>query len=300
MQREDLDVNYHTTNDEWTALHYASMSENEQMCVDLSTNHKTDVNVQAGDMHADEKTSLMLAIENYNDKCFDAIMKREDLNINAQNSDEETALMLSIEQNNEKYFHAVMARKDLNINVQNYNGETALLIAIKMNNKKFFDAIMKCEDIDVNLTAERKRNISSTSNGSAIIFAANSENEQMCVELAQNYSTDVKGKYVKDEDGATPLMLAAKRNNLECIKALLRRDVNAEDKDKFGKTALDYAKERVKSEGNTEVSQKDLEKIQKMFNFNRRKGIIWVVDSIDKNSFKRKRRPKNLKPKIYV
>jgi hypothetical protein len=76
--------------------------------------------------------------------------------------------------------------------------------------------------------------------------------------------------------------------------------VTTEDKDNYGKTALDYAKERVESEGNSKVAQSDFEEIKKELVFNRRKGILWVLNSTEKISFKRKRRPKQSKQKIYV
>jgi ankyrin repeat protein len=51
----------------------------------------------------------------------------------------------------------------------------------------------------------------------------------------------------RDENGVTPLMLAAQFNsNPEVITAFLKAGANAKTKSKKGKTALDYAKENEK------------------------------------------------------
>ena len=47
-----------------------------------------------------------------------------------------------------------------------------------------------------------------------------------------------------DGEKVTPLILASYKNHIEIVKLLLARNVSRNHRDKWGRTALDYAKRR--------------------------------------------------------
>jgi len=243
MEHNEIRVN--VANDEnWTALQFAAES-NDQMCVELARRQETDVNVK-------DKlgiTPLMRTILKNKKRCFDVILMRKDVKVNAANMWKETALQIATEFD-EQMCVDLSEKAETNVNVRSELGSTPLMKAIRQNKKLCFDALMK-RDIEVNAMNRWKM--------TALHYAAKSTNQKMCARLAGELETDV---IVKDEDGMTPLMSAASSHRFECIKALLKRNAKIDEKDNFGRTALDFL--RAKSSENKE----DFEEVRKLLQKN--------------------------------
>lgn len=77
----------------------------------------------------------------------------------------------------------------------------------------------------------------------SLISAIGTNNLQVIEKMLKNpkYSEQIN---TKNEDGKTPLIFAILIGNSEVVKALMNNGADASIKDKFGKTAYDYAKDK--------------------------------------------------------
>jgi len=141
----------------------------------------------------------------------------------------------------------VLVKKGADVNNKNRQGETALINALwGFFNYETYIKVSYLLDLgaDVNLKGKGKLGIASPLHEaiwwSSFLYRANRDTS-----YAENILQDLikKGAFVssRDEDDRTPLHIAAKYNHLYAARILLNSSAKVMDRDKSGKTPLDYA-----------------------------------------------------------
>ena len=142
-----------------------------------------------------------------------------------------------------------LVKKGANVNIKNRQGETALVNALEgfygyesyMRVSYLFDL-----GADVNLKAKSTffkgitTPLHQTIRFSSFLYKS-TRDKSYAEKLLQDLIT--KGAFVssRDEDNKTPLHIAAEYNHLYAAQILLESNAKVMDKDKFGKTPLNYA-----------------------------------------------------------
>jgi ankyrin repeat protein len=96
--------------------------------------------------------------------------------------------------------------------------------------------------VNANVNPEDRtiRSIISTTNNVAPLSLAVAQNDYQTVKRFLELGSDIE---VKDKTmGMTPIMYAARYNNVELLELLVAKGADAEEISKIGYTALDYAK----------------------------------------------------------
>ncbi|XP_071085033.1 serine/threonine-protein phosphatase 6 regulatory ankyrin repeat subunit A-like [Haliotis cracherodii] len=108
----------------------------------------------------------------------------------------------------------ILSRKLVDINSKDYDGNTPLMVAAQKGNKKVFDLLVsnECDEFDV------------SDSGGNILHAACLSNDAVLVkEILLRGVADIESR---DEDGATPVMLAAAQGHKEVFDLLVNQGCN--------------------------------------------------------------------------
>ncbi len=151
--------------------------------------------------------------------------------INKQKSDGNTALHVAVEKDN-KDMVKLLLEKGASIDMQNNLGETPLFIAAKLNNPSMLSLLLQHNP---------NVNILNMYNETALARASYKGYEAI-VGILLDTSADVN---VGDD---LPLHKAARQGHTAIVKKLLQHKPNLDQKNKFGKTPLECAK-------NNEIAQ---------------------------------------------
>jgi ankyrin repeat protein len=177
----------------------------------------------------DGSTPLHLAAANGHTKIVSALIKREGINVYAEDNKNNAPLDLA-RQNDYKEVVKVLEQAQKNIE--------ALCSVVKNGNAQEVETLLQ------NLLQELLDDPSSTGanvnivgeDGKTPLHLAVLLNKTEMVKILIGYSENVN---IVDEDGKTPLHLSAQNNNKEIVDALIRAKANVNIKDKDGKTPFD-------------------------------------------------------------
>ena len=143
-----------------------------------------------------------------------------------------------------------LASKGIDVNRRNLDDETALLNALSgFYNMEQYSKVLYLLELgaDVNLRGKGSCGAKLPLHEAIVMTSIyfNAENDMVKQQISKLILHELikKGAYVsgRDDNEKTPLHLAAKYNNVEGAKILIEAGCKIADKDKDGKTPLDYA-----------------------------------------------------------
>lgn len=189
-----------------------------------------DINAVCG---VKRRTALMYAAAKEDTEVVKQLLESDDLKPDAQDEDGWTALMFAVDSGNVSIVEALLKR-GARVDIFNKNNKTAMDIAIAHNSMPIVDALVKQYQTDKGLLDDFETAISSAIRGESSV----------AVGLLRNEEFDVNHRY--SLDNKTALMLISTRTlSPDILKALLERDdVEVNDRDINGKTALIWAVQR--------------------------------------------------------
>ena len=174
------------------------------------------------------------------------------ININAIIEDSATPLIFSIILKQDE-IAKMLIEKGANLNRKDKAGLTALIHSIMYNRTEVAKLLIE-KKADVNAKVSLNENGVHIKNFTPLIVNENKEVAQSLINAGANINIKFTAKYpgrnIKLEN-ATPLMWFILNDNTEIAQLLIESGADINAKDKSGKTALDYAKEK----NNTKIEQ---------------------------------------------
>lgn len=191
----------------------------------------------------------------------------KDLDLNYRNNDLISAMHLAVKLNNGKMVK-YLSSNGADVNIVGKYRKTPIFEAVENNNDEMIDLLLNLETpADINFQNREGQT-------PLIVASQNKTRQESFLRLLSNgadmYKTDNQGKTplmhscnnnnstyidillkkgninllvnVQDNNGASPIMYVAKRGNREALRVLISRGGNIDFADKFGRTAIDYAK----------------------------------------------------------
>lgn len=192
---------------------------------------KNNLNFDINHRNNDQISALHLAVKLNNGKNA-KILLTNGAEINLVGKYGKTPIFEAVESNNDEMIE-LLCSFNANINHKNREGHTPLMVAsMNKNRQESFIALLK---MNANLYVKDKFG------KTALMHACNNGNNvyiDMLLKKSNNFN-----KLVDEQDynGVSPLMILAKRGNKEAIRILVSRGANIFLKDKYGRTALNYA-----------------------------------------------------------
>ena len=174
------------------------------------------------------------------------------ININAKLDDGMTPLILSIVYKQDE-IAKMLIEKGANLNIKDNSGFTALIYSIIYNRTEVSKILIE-KKADVNTKVSLNENGVYMKNVTPLILNENKEVAQSLI----NSSADINIKFSFQDAGEnikleniTPLIWFIFTDNSEIVKLLIESGADINAKDKSGKTALYYAKEK----NNTKIEE---------------------------------------------
>ena len=166
-------------------------------------------------------SQLLAAAHAQDSATLQALLQRDDVDINIVGADNLNALMISVVKGDHAAVAALVARPDLLINAQIDGGFSALMLASILNKPELVQTLLTRADLQIN-DANLEGN-------SALMLAATQGHVQV-IELFKNRADAAVN--ATNLVGGTALMLAAiagKLDAVECLKEFAGIDLNAVD-----------------------------------------------------------------------
>ena len=213
-----------------TAL-FEAVDSNNNVIAEMLIENGADVNAAScrdyiGDLYG--YTPLMCSALKGNLSIVNSIVNVSNVDVNAKDYQGNTALIYAIIGGNRDIVSALL-HANAKVNDCNNHGRTALFKAVDTNNKEIADMLIK-SGADVNRSDDNRQ--------TALFVAVNHNNNDMTAMLIENgANVNVSCKY-EGIDEYTPLMLAAKKGNLEIVKALLHAQANINTFNMYTPSAL--------------------------------------------------------------
>ncbi len=186
---------------------------------------------------ADESghTALMVGARHRVAKAdIEALLAHENIDVNARDEDGRTALMHAIVNVNDGAIESLLARVELDVNAADKDSQTALMLAARHGYNSYAEALLARNDAGVN--AQDK------GGDTALIYAVIKGWAKTVRDLLAHENIDVNAR---GRGGKTALIHAVEKDQQEIIAALLSHDsIDANLTDNNGKTALDFALDR--------------------------------------------------------
>ena len=174
------------------------------------------------------------------------------ININARIKNSATPLIFSIIFKQDE-IAKMLIEKGANLNIKDNSGFTALIYSIIYNRTEVSKILIE-KKADVNTKVSLNENGVYMKNVTPLILNENKEVAQSLINAGADinikFSFQHAGKNIKLEN-ATPLMYFILNDNTEIAKLLIESGADINAKDKSGKIALNYAKEK----NNTTIEQ---------------------------------------------
>ncbi|WBA83425.1 ankyrin repeat domain-containing protein [Endozoicomonas sp. GU-1] len=232
-----------------TALMLAAQLGHTQSLIAL-LKHK-DIKVNARDIRG--WTALMYAARNGKTDCLLALLKKQGIDANLPDINGWTPLMSAARNGHGDWVEALLVHDPSSINARNKDGATALMMAADGGDERCAMLLLKQPNIDINTTDKYGKTAwqCAQSNNVAecqpwqqfqrILDAVISGNLTSLTELLNFAGALI---HVRNKQGLTLAMVAAKNGQIDCLKAILAMNViNVNERDKTGTTALMHAAE---------------------------------------------------------
>ena len=196
------------------------------------------------------QSALMLAAKNGFVCCLKALLSHKNIKTNLLDCSGRSSLMMATKNNHKSCVQLLLEYDPELINLQSKTGMTALMEAALENNGHCATMLLEHPDINiekVNLQGETAFNLVS---GSALrqppwqffqkcLEAASAGDEELLAEQI-NFSRALI--HVRDNNGQTPLMRAARNGHLNCLVFLLQqKGINPDMQSNAGNTALIFS-----------------------------------------------------------
>lgn len=237
LNQPGIDINI-KSNDGRTALMEAASDEKRKDIVKLLLS-KPNININAQDSHG--QTALMMATSPGNLKIVELLFTNlPQINVNLQNKYGLTALMLAINFNHNEIAKLLLNQSNIDVNLYDNQRNTALALAIKNENKETTELLLNHPNININFNIDF---IYGLQDVPALLALVKFGWEDAVKKALSKPNVDPNVQDLRS--GVTPLILAVQRDNKEIVEELLKLpNINIKIKDKKGKTALDYAKDK--------------------------------------------------------
>ena len=260
-----------------TALLYAVERGNTEifkLLLDRSTSENLEYSDPSG------KTALIYSIERGRPEIFKLLLERG-VDINKCTTDGKSALLYAAEYGRNELCKLLLDH-GADISQQNLKHKNALIYAVEYGNKETCELLLaahiELEHADIN---NRTALLYAAVRGNIEIFnfllESHANIEQIDISgnnvllLAIEYSNNALSKILIDKNvgvlytgPTTPLINATKSGMVEICKLLLSNGVYINEKDQYGKSALDYAKENRNTELITLLSDRLDARIKKL------------------------------------
>ena len=231
-----VDVNASSGEEGWTPLMFAAANAKDPRALELLLNASADV-------HAKSKrgrTPLTYAARyNPNPEVLRALLEAE-ADINAKDMFEWTPLMSAARYNSNPEVLTALIKAGADAKVKNEAGKTALYYARKNKELQSTPALRLLEGETALPPSERRKQATEE-----LLKTVGKADPEKVRQLIQD-GADVNAK---EENGWTPLMLAAIENTTEALTVLLDAGADAKAKNDKGRTALNYARKNKKLKG---------------------------------------------------
>lgn len=187
------------------------------------------------------RTPLLEAITRNNHEVFDLLLAHPKINVNQQNNQGHTAVWQSAAQGKITFLEK-LARTKADFKKADYEGTTPLLAAIR--NKCFRAAAFIVHRLTGFSIYE------DNDYGQLPVHALCDSNKTQAeysdiLQLFRNNNIDINAKNDNEE---TPLLVAAKKDNIPALKALIENNADVSAVDRSGETFLDLIHERHRAE----------------------------------------------------
>ena len=174
------------------------------------------------------------------------------ININAKLDDGMTPLILSIVYKQDE-IAKMLIEKGANLNIKDKSGFTALIHSIMKNRTEVSKMLIE-KKADVNIKLSLNENGIYMKNFTPLILNEDKEVAQSLISAGADINIKLTAKYPGQDiklENATPLMWFILNDNTEIAELLIESGADINAKDKSGKTALYYAKEK----NNTKIEE---------------------------------------------
>ncbi|WP_257296331.1 ankyrin repeat domain-containing protein [Endozoicomonas sp. YOMI1] len=202
-----------------------------------------------------EKGEMLLvnAAGNGQTECLKVLLKQKGINANLPDKSGWTPLMVAARYGHGDCVEVLLDHNVLSINAKNNDGYTALMLAARGGNERCARLLLQQPDIDILATNKDGKNVwSFVKAGNAaerhpwqtlpqILDAANNGDLASLTELLNFAGALI---HVRNQQGLTPAMLAAKSGHVDCLKTILaKKAIDVNNTENSGKTALMLAAE---------------------------------------------------------
>ncbi|XP_062711314.1 uncharacterized protein LOC134289471 [Aedes albopictus] len=228
-----------------TLIHFAAESGNMEIVQMLIDDYAADVNAQDNDGN----TPLLLAVKRYKWEMVKMLIDKDfkySADYKIANNAGQTLIHFAAEKGGVEIVKMLIENYAADVNAQDNDGNTPVLLAAKQYDWKMVKILI---DKESEYFADHKI---VNKNGETLIHFAARNNMNTVKMLIDDYAVDVNAQ---DNDGNTPLLLAAKRYKWEMVKMLIDKDskYSADYKisNNAGQTLIHFAAES----GNMEIVQ---------------------------------------------
>ncbi|MEI6187304.1 MAG: ankyrin repeat domain-containing protein, partial [Alphaproteobacteria bacterium] len=96
-------------------------------------------------------TALIIASELGYIEVANAILAKDNVDVNIENYNGETALVVALQRGHIGIAEAILAKDNVNINIKNKNGSTPLIVALEKGYTEIAKAILAKDNVDINI-----------------------------------------------------------------------------------------------------------------------------------------------------
>jgi len=191
-------------------------------------------------------TALIIASELGYIEVANAILAKDNVDVNIENYNGETALVVALQRGHIGIAEAILAKDNVNINIKNKNGSTPLIVALEKGYTEIAKAILAKDSVDVNIKNYNRETV--------LVIALQRDYIDIAETILAKDNVNVN---IPDKNGNTSLIIASGKGYTDIVKTILVKDgVNVNIQNGFATTALIAAAEK----GYTEIAKAILAK----------------------------------------
>jgi ankyrin repeat protein len=238
LLREDgIDLNS-KDNDGRTPLSWAVAEKGNREVVDLLLKRGSGINFQ--DDNGRTPLSWAVAVRG-NQEVVELLLGEDDIDLNSKDNDGRTPLSYAVtKRGNEEVVELLLREDDIDLDSEDSDGRTPLSYALEWGNQEVVEMLLKEGSITFHtlvrdgqkslvaqlLKAKYDVNTRDPLGKTPLHIAISSRNVEIALVFIYHNATDIN---LKDNDGITPLRLAARMECPDIIEALLKKSALTKD-----------------------------------------------------------------------